>query len=159
MNVLLIIYKGDENKISTLRDRLAFIGQLMYVYDDMYFVVTDLVPKDAYIKISVDILEAESILIVNFPNLLMSGFWGRMPPELWTWLNQCEPSTTDALASHYKDLYTDLLGKLEQSYAQLEEARKNINEQDKINDNLQHQIFALKKQLIELTKLKGQDDV
>ena len=145
MNVLLILYKGDVNQAGTLKDRLNFISESVFDYEDMYFILTGLNSKEVYTRIATEPLEAETILVANFTNISSLGYWGRMPSRLWGWLSDCEEQTQDATIVRYKEL----IEALEENENELKEARSHIKEQEEANQILQRQITILKSKLSE----------
>lgn len=132
MNILLVIYNKDIESPDVFKDRIQTLGDTFYIFDNMVLVETDNSTKEAYDKLSMDVYEKSSMLILYVRNEML-GFWGRMNVKLWTWLDERAEKTKDGLMQNYiaeiykRDLrikqQTELIEKLK---SENEEYRKSI---------------------------------
>lgn len=146
MNILLIIFNKDVENPDVFKDRIKALGDTFYIFDNMAFVETESSTKEAYEKISSDIYENTSMLILYVRNE-MFGFWGRMNVKLWTWLDEKEEKTKNGLEQNYiEEINQRDLKILDQK--ELIESLKSENEDyQKSIENLYQQIHSLEEKL------------
>ena len=132
MNILLVVFNKDIENPDVFKDRIKALGDTFYIFDNMALVETDNSTKEAYEKLSIDIYEKTSMLILYVRNEML-GFWGRMNVNLWSWLEDREEKAKDGLMQNYiaeiykRDLQikqqTELIEKLK---SENEDYRKSI---------------------------------
>ena len=86
------------------------------------------------------------MLILHIRNEML-GFWGRMNTKLWTWLSEKEEKTKDGLTDNYiAEIYKRDIANKSLS-EELEKLKTEIEDNQKIIENLYQQISSLKEQL------------
>lgn len=151
MNILLVIYNKDIENPDVFKDRIKTLGDTFYIFDNMVFVETEYSTKEAYDKISSDMYENVSMLILYVRNEML-GFWGRMNVKLWTWLDEREEKTKNGLMQNY-------ISEIYKQGTQIKELKDLVEKLKLENENYQKSIETLYQQrdLLE-KKLKERND-
>ena len=151
MNILLVIYNKDIENPDVFKDRIKTLGDTFYIFDNMVFVETEYSTKEAYDKISSDMYENVSMLILYVRNEML-GFWGRMNVKLWTWLDEREEKTKNGLMQNY-------ISEIYKQGTQIKELKDLVEKLKSENENYQKSIETLYQQrdLLE-KKLKERND-
>lgn len=148
MNILLVIYNKDIENPDVFRDRIQTLGDTFYIFDNMVLVETDNSTKEAYDKLSMDVYEKSSMLILYVRNEML-GFWGRMNVKLWTWLDERAEKTKDGLMQNYiAEIYKRDL-QIKQQTELIEKLKSENGEYQKSIETLYQQRDLLEKKLKE----------
>lgn len=148
MNILLVIYNKDIENPDVFKDRIQTLGDTFYIFDNMALVETDNSTKEAYDKLSMDVYEKSSMLILYVRNEML-GFWGRMNTKLWTWLDEREEKTKDGLMLNYiAEIYKRDL-QIKQQVELIEKLKSENEEYQKSIETLYQQRSLLEKKLKE----------
>ncbi len=146
MNILLVIYNKDIENPDVFKDRIQTLGDTFYIFDNMALVETDNSTKEAYDKLSMDVYEKSSMLILYVRNEML-GFWGRMNTKLWTWLDEREEKTKDGLMLNYiAEIYKRDL-QIKQQVELIEKLKSENEEYQKSIETLYQQRSLLEKKL------------
>lgn len=148
---MLVIYNKDIENPDVFKDRIKTLGDTFYIFDNMVFVETEYSTKEAYDKISSDMYENVSMLILYVRNEML-GFWGRMNVKLWTWLDEREEKTKNGLMQNY-------ISEIYKQGTQIKELKDLVEKLKSENENYQKSIETLYQQrdLLE-KKLKERND-
>lgn len=150
-NILLVMFRSNLENVNLLKDRINSLGDTLYVFDDSAaFVETELNVQETYDKISQKDFETASILIVTINNIPF-GFWGRMPVELWNWLNEKSSKNSDTMVSTYIQELTRLTEQNSQLIKELEKSKSDYEEVQKALQIQMQQIQILEKKIKETT--------
>lgn len=148
MNILLVIYNKDIENPDVFKDRIQTLGDTFYIFDNMVLVETDNSTKEAYDKLSMDVYEKSSMLILYVRNEML-GFWGRMNVKLWTWLDERAEKTKDGLMQNYiAEIYKRDL-QIKQQTELIEKLKSENEEYQKSIETLYQQRDLLEKKLKE----------
>ena len=145
------MFRSNLENVNLLKDRINSLGDTLYVFDDSAaFVETELNVQETYDKISQKDFETASILIVTINNIPF-GFWGRMPVELWNWLNGKSSKNSDTMVSTYIQELTRLTEQNSQLIKELEKSKSDYEEVQKALQIQMQQIQILEKKIKETT--------
>ena len=145
------MFRSNLENVNLLKDRINSLGDTLYVFDDSAaFVETELNVQETYDKISQKDFETASILIVTINNIPF-GFWGRMPVELWNWLNEKSSKNSDTMVSTYIQELTRLTEQNSQLIKELEKSKSDYEEVQKALQIQMQQIQILEKKIKETT--------
>ena len=145
---MLVIYNKDIENPDVFKDRIQTLGDTFYIFDNMVLVETDNSTKEAYDKLSMDVYEKSSMLILYVRNEML-GFWGRMNVKLWTWLDERAEKTKDGLMQNYiAEIYKRDL-QIKQQTELIEKLKSENEEYQKSIETLYQQRDLLEKKLKE----------
>lgn len=148
-NILLVMYRNNIENVNLLKDRIKSLGDTLYIFEDSAaFVETELNVQETYDKISQNDFESASILILTINNIPF-GFWGRMPVEVWNWLNEKSSKNLDTMVSTYVQELTRLTEQNSQLTKELEKTKNDYEEVQKALQNQMRQIGLLEEKLKE----------
>ena len=148
-NILLVMYRNNIENVNLLKDRINSLGDTLYIFEDSAaFVETELNVQETFNKISQNDFESASILILTINNIPF-GFWGRMPVEVWNWLNEKSSRNSDTMVSTYIQELTRLTEQNSQLTKELEKTKSDYEEVQKALQIQMQQIGILEKKLKE----------
>lgn len=148
-NILLVMYRNKIENVNLLKDRINSLGDTLYIFEDSAaFVETELNVQETYDKISQNDFETASILILTINNIPF-GFWGRMPVEVWNWLNEKSLKNSDTMVSTYIQELTRLTEQNSKLTKELEKKKSDYEEVQKALQIQMQQIEILEKKLKE----------
>jgi hypothetical protein len=143
------MYRNNIENVNLLKDRINSLGDTLYIFEDSAaFVETELNVQETYDKISQNDFETASILILTINNLPF-GFWGRMPVEVWNWLNEKSLKNSDTMVSTYIQELTRLTEQNSKLTTELEKTKSDYEEVQKALQIQMQQIGILEKKLKE----------
>ena len=143
------MYRNNIENVNLLKDRIKSLGDTLYIFEDSAaFVETELNVQETYDKISQNDFESASILILTINNIPF-GFWGRMPVEVWNWLNEKSSKNLDTMVSTYVQELTRLTEQNSQLTKELEKTKNDYEEVQKALQIQMRQIGLLEEKLKE----------
>ena len=143
------MYRNNIENVNLLKDRIKSLGDTLYIFEDSAaFVETELNVQETYDKISQNDFETASILILTINNIPF-GFWGRMPVEVWNWLNEKSIKNSDTMVSTYIQELTRLTEQNSKLTKELEKTKSDYEEVQKALQIQMQQIGILEKKLKE----------
>ncbi len=143
------MYRNNIENVNLLKDRINSLGDTLYIFEDSAaFVETELNVQETFNKISQNDFESASILILTINNIPF-GFWGRMPVEVWNWLNEKSSRNSDTMVSTYIQELTRLTEQNSQLTKELEKTKSDYEEVQKALQIQMQQIGILEKKLKE----------
>lgn len=143
------MYRNNIENVNLLKDRINSLGDTLYIFEDSAaFVETELNVQETFNKISQNDFESASILILTINNIPF-GFWGRMPVEVWNWLNEKSSRNSDMMVSTYIQELTRLTEQNSQLTKELEKTKSDYEEVQKALQIQMQQIGILEKKLKE----------
>ena len=143
------MYRNKIENVNLLKDRINSLGDTLYIFEDSAaFVETELNVQETYDKISQNDFETASILILTINNIPF-GFWGRMPVEVWNWLNEKSFKNSDTMVSTYIQELTRLTEQNSKLTKELEKTKSDYEEVQKALQIQMQQIGILEKKLKE----------
>ena len=143
------MYRNNIENVNLLKDRIKSLGDTLYIFEDSAaFVETELNVQETYDKISQNDFESASILILTINNIPF-GFWGRMPVEVWNWLNEKSSKNSDTMVSTYVQELTRLTEQNSQLTKELEKTKNDYEEVQKALQIQMRQIGLLEEKLKE----------
>ena len=143
------MYRNNIENVNLLKDRIKSLGDTLYIFEDSAaFVETELNVQETYDKISQNDFESASILILTINNIPF-GFWGRMPVEVWNWLNEKSLKNSDTMVSTYIQELTRLTEQNSKLTTELEKTKSDYEEVQKALQIQMQQIGILEKKLKE----------
>ena len=143
------MYRNKIENVNLLKDRINSLGDTLYIFEDFAaFVETELNVQETYDKISQNDFETASILILTINNIPF-GFWGRMPVEVWNWLNEKSLKNSDTMVSTYIQELTRLTEQNSKLTKELEKTKSDYEEVQKALQIQMQQIEILEKKLKE----------
>jgi len=143
------MYRNKIENVNLLKDRINSLGDTLYIFEDSAaFVETELNVQETYDKISQNDFETASILILTINNIPF-GFWGRMPVEVWNWLNEKSLKNSDTMVSTYIQELTRLTEQNSKLTKELEKTKSDYEEVQKALQIQMQQIGILEKKLKE----------
>ena len=143
------MYRNNIENVNLLKDRINSLGDTLYIFEDSAaFVETELNVQETYDKISQNDFETASILILTINNLPF-GFWGRMPVEVWNWLNEKSLKNSDTMVSTYIQELTRLTEQNSKLTKELEKTKSDYEEVQKALQIQMQQIGILEEKLKE----------
>ena len=143
------MYRNKIENANLLKDRINSLGDTLYIFEDSAaFVETELNVQETYNKISQNDFETASILILTINNIPF-GFWGRMPVEVWNWLNEKSLKNSDTMVSTYIQELTRLTEQNSKLTKELEKTKSDYEEVQKALQIQMQQIGILEKKLKE----------
>ena len=143
------MYRNNIENVNLLKDRIKSLGDTLYIFEDSAaFVETELNVQETYDKISQNDFETASILILTINNIPF-GFWGRMPVEVWNWLNEKSLKNSDTMVSTYIQELTRLTEQNSKLTKELEKTKSDYEEVQKALQIQMQQIGILEKKLKE----------
>ena len=143
------MYRNKIENVNLLKDRINSLGDTLYIFEDFAaFVETELNVQETYDKISQNDFETASILILTINNIPF-GFWGRMPVEVWNWLNEKSLKNSDTMVSTYIQELTRLTEQNSKLTKELEKTKSDYEEVQKALQIQMQQIGILEEKLKE----------